>query len=46
MFRDCWPTKLREMLHKMFDIKVTVNNLSIRAVSSDSQASSRFQYIM
>lgn len=45
-YRDSWPTQLKHMLHNIFNIKVYVNNLSIRAVSSDSQATSRFNFIM
>lgn len=43
--RFCWPSQLMRMLQKIYNIKVSVNNLSIRAVSSDSQATGRFKYI-
>ena len=44
-FRDCWPTQLQNILHKIYKFKIKVNNLAIRAVSSDAQASLRFNYI-
>jgi hypothetical protein len=45
-FRDCWPTQMMHMLKALLSIKVSVNNLAIRAVSSDSQAQFHFSYIM
>ena len=45
-YRDCWPTQLMHMLKTIFNIKVSMNNLSIRAVSSDAQATGHFKYLM
>ena len=44
-FRDSWPTQLMHILKAVYKIEVTVNNLAIRAVSSDAQAGLKFSYI-
>jgi hypothetical protein len=45
-YRDNWPSQLMQMLKEIFQMKVNVNNLAIRAVSSDAQATGHFKYLL